>query len=96
MDYPHNIKKLKKQHLLQSVWSWRRQIIANKHLQIIGSKLIIWKHWVNAFRSDQLHNPVRVQRKLTNEHLFVTETSKIRNHLAEDEPDETEQLEVSV
>ena len=30
------------------------------------------------------HNPVRVHQKLTDEHIFLTKVSKMRNHLAEE------------
>ena len=40
-------------------------------------------HWVDAFKWDQL-NPVRVHKKLTQEHIYPDQASKMRNHLVED------------
>ena len=78
MDYSHNIKK------------WRNNIFSSgdteystRKLQYF-SKYIVWEHWIKAYNWDRIHNAVRVHPRLTDEHIFLNKTSKMRNHLAED------------
>ena len=44
----------------------------------------LWEHWANAFRWHRETNAFPLHRKLTNEHLFLSQESKMRNHLAKD------------
>ena len=78
MDYSHNIKKLRNNiHYSGDHESCTRKLQYD-------NLYIVWDHWINAFNWDRCHNCVRIHRKLTNEHIFLTKTSKMRNHLAED------------
>jgi len=46
---------------------------------------ITWDYWIKAFNWDRSTNALmRVHQKLTNEHIFLSKTSKMRNHLAEE------------
>lgn len=78
MDYSHNIKK------------WRNNIHASGDSDFSTRKLkhfenfIMWDFWIKAYNWDRIHNSVRVHPKLTDEHIFLTKTSKMRNRLAED------------
>ena len=84
MDYSHNIKKLR-----NNVYSSRAGPgNDSKRLLQKDNKFITWDHWIRAFNWDKLKNPVRVHPKLTNDHLFLSKSAKMRNHLAEDVLDE--------
>lgn len=77
MDFSHNIKKLR-----NNINASGDHTVCTRKL-CLGSKFIVWQHWVEAYNWDRSHNPMRVHQRLTNEHLFLTKTSKMRNHLAE-------------
>lgn len=79
MDYSHNIKKLR-----NNINSSGDHEICTRKLTI-DNFFITWDHWIKAFNWDRSTNPlIRVHQKLTNEHIFLTKTSKMRNHLAEE------------
>ena len=42
---------------------------------------IIWDHWIEAFGYN-MQNGIRIHRKLTNEHIELSSSNKMRNHLA--------------
>ena len=44
---------------------------------------IQWQMWIDAYQWDK-QNPIQIHRALTNEHLFPSNSSKMRNKLAED------------
>ena len=45
--------------------------------------VIWWEHWEEAFKFNSKFG-LRIHRKLTKDHIYITNTSKIRNYLAED------------
>ena len=77
MDYSHVIKRIRN-NILKSGHSTTH----NKTLYY--NTTICWEHWINAFRWDCDTNAFPIHRKLTNDHLFLTQESKMRNKLAED------------
>jgi hypothetical protein len=80
MDYSHNIKKVR-----NNIYSSRECVGHDCKRQLqFDNHFIVWDHWVKAFQWDKLKNPVRVHPKLTNDHLFLSKSDKMRNHLAED------------
>ena len=78
MDYSHNIKKLR-----NNINASGNHELCTRKLSI-DDKFIVWNHWMEAFLWDRSHNSMRVHQKLTNEHIFLTNVSKMRNHLAEE------------
>lgn len=82
MDYSHNIKKIR-----NNIYASGDHEICTRKLKL-KEKYIVWAHWIEAFHWDRIHNPVRVHQRLTNDHIFLTKLSKMRNHLAEEVLDE--------
>lgn len=77
MDYSHVIKRVRNNTIKSAVGkSYVRNLCYNQN--------IYWEHWVNAFRLDRETNAFPLHRKLTNEHMFLTQESKMRNKLTED------------
>lgn len=76
MDISHVLKKVRnnvlKSGLLKT--STRNLTLANDHV-------IQWQMWIDAFKWDQT-NGLQLHRKLTNEHIYLSTQSKMRNHLA--------------
>lgn len=50
-------------------------------LYFIGE--IVWEHWLNLY-SFSKDEAVSIAHKLTDEHMYLTTRTKMRNHLAED------------
>ncbi|XP_063444845.1 uncharacterized protein LOC134725169 [Mytilus trossulus] len=48
---------------------------------IINDKPIIWEHWIEAFKFN-FQNGFAIHHKLTEEHIYLTPASKMRNQLA--------------
>jgi hypothetical protein len=54
-----------------------------RHLKL-KDKFIEWDHFKQAYVWDISTNPFPVHNKLTQDHIYLTSESKMRNHLAED------------
>ena len=80
MDVKHVIKRLRNNVFNSGITS-----LCTRHLHWKGFP-IIWDHWRSAFHWDITCNPemTRLHHKLTKEHIELTSSSKMRNHLAED------------
>lgn len=77
MDPCHLIKKIRNSVLSSGfLQSHQRLLTVNGHV-------IIWKMWIDAFNWD-LTNSFRVHHKLSDEHIFPTNSPKMRNKLAFD------------
>jgi hypothetical protein len=50
--------------------------------QLTYQKPILLEHWINAFKWDRDTYTFPIYHKLSNEHLFFTQESKMRNKLA--------------
>ena len=76
MDYSHVIKRVRN-NILKSgdTKACVRNLKYNNN--------IYWDHWINAFKWDTDTNSFPIHRKLTNEHFYLTQESKMRNGLAE-------------
>lgn len=75
MSLQHGIKKIRNSLLASRVDSPNRKLRRRQDL-------CYWKHWEDAYLWDQASNPLRLHRKLTDEHIYVTDSGKMRNHLA--------------
>lgn len=78
MDFSHVMKKIRNNINKSGLASY------NKRNLLHGENPIHWNHWKSAFSWDISTNPFPVHRKLSNEHMFLTSESKMRNRLAED------------
>ena len=77
MDYSHVIKRVRNNvNKSGNGTTYTRNLCYKQNIS--------WEHWVNAFKWDRETNAFPLHRKLTNEHLFLSQESKMRNHLAED------------
>lgn len=80
MDYSHNIKKLR-----NNIYSSRASDVEDCKMQLeMGSKYMLSDHCIKAFHWDKLNNPVGVHPKLKNDHLIMSKSAKMFNHLAEE------------
>lgn len=77
MDPCHLIKKIRNS-VLSSVF-----LQSHQRLLTVNGHVIIWKMWIDAFNWD-LTNSFRVHHKLSDEHIFPTNSQKMRNKLAFD------------
>ena len=77
MDFSHVMKKLR-----NSLYSSGTD---DQHKRRIVHPLgfIDWDMFYNAFLWDSNNHTLRIHRKLTNEHFFLNNSLKMRNHLAE-------------
>lgn len=77
-DYSHVIKKVRN--------SLCKSSLAPKSARCLqkGDKYILWEYWVSAYNWDLNCNPFPIHRKLTDEHIYLSTQSKMRNHLAEE------------
>lgn len=82
MDYSHVIKRIRNN--ISSSGDGKMQTSKLTH----QGRVITWDHFLRAFMWDREVNPMRIHRKLTDEHMFLTNTAKMRNHLAEQVLDE--------
>ena len=77
MDYSHVIKRVRNNVVKSGIGqSFVRTLRFNQ--------TIIWEHWVNAFKWDRDTNAFPLHHKLTHDHFFLSQESKMRNSLAED------------
>ena len=51
---------------------------------ILNGKYIHWEHWRKAYFWDISSNSFPIHRKLKQDHMFLTNESKMRNNLAEE------------
>lgn len=78
MDPSHTFKKIRN-NIMKSGFKEG----CTRLLRLKSGCEIHWDMFIDAYRWDR-RNPVQIHRKLTNEHLFPSQSSKMRNHLAED------------
>ena len=77
MDYGHVIKRIR-----NNIYSSGGAEHCTRLLQI-DSEFIVWDHFIQAYKWDKSTNPIRVHQHLTDEYIFLTKQSKMRNRLAE-------------
>lgn len=77
MDYSHVIKRVRNNILKSGDSSTSVRHLCFEHP-------IFWEHWINAFKWDRDTNAFPIHHKLTNEHIYLNQQSKMRNKLAED------------
>lgn len=78
MDPSHCFKKIR-----NSILSSGQEKGSKRLIQLTSGHNVMWNMWIDAYRWD-CKNPVQIHKSLTNEHLFPTNVSKMRNKLAED------------
>jgi hypothetical protein len=74
MDYSHVIKRIRN-NILKSGPKSKRELTYHHP--------ILWEHLINAFNWDRATNSFPIHHKLNNDHIFLTQESKMRNKLAE-------------
>lgn len=79
MDYSHVIKRVRNNISKSSD-------IAGSVRQLFFHQPILWQYWINAFRWDRVTNAFPIHRKLSEEHLYLTIESRVRNKLDEEVP----------
>ncbi len=77
MDFSHVIKRVRNNILNSGTHPHCTRICT------VRSKQIVWDHWIKCYHWDRATNPMRVNQHLTDEHIFLTQELKMRNHLAE-------------
>lgn len=78
MDVSHVIKKIRNNTLKSGI-----QKGSTRLLTLPSSCTVQWQMFIDCFLWDRT-NAVQLHKKLTNEHLFPSTQSKMRNYLAED------------
>ena len=76
-DIKHCLKKIR-----NSVFSSSLSEKAKRSLLLNGHP-IVWEHFIEAYNFNKLHS-FRLYRRLTKEHIHLTTTNKMRNHLCEE------------
>jgi hypothetical protein len=89
MDYSHVIKKIRN-NIIKSGISKH----CTRNLILDSGRTVQWQMFVDCYQWDK-SNALQLHRKLTNEHIFPSNQSKMRNHLAEDVLD-TEMLNLFI
>ena len=56
----------------------------HKRCLMFENKQIIWKHWIAAYEWDRSTNTFPIHHKLSDDHLYLSSQTKMRNHLAEE------------
>ena len=77
MDPKHLGKKIR-----NGILSSGTQPYHKRNLKYKGHS-IHWIHWIQAYEWDRNHNNFPIHNKLTDDHLYLNQQSKMRNHLAE-------------
>ena len=77
MDVSHVIKKLRNSLFASGSGEQHKRRILHR----LG--YIDWDMFVNAYMWDCNHHTLRIHRKLSNEHFFLNNSLKMRNHLAD-------------
>lgn len=76
MDFSHVIKRVRN-NISKSGESDDSNGNQNKCIRTLknGDHLILWDHWIQAFKWDHDTNPFPIHRKLTYEHFYLTPQS---------------------
>lgn len=77
MDPSHVFKKIRNNLLKSGITKG-----CTRHITLKDGKVVNWQMWIDAYNWDQA-NALQLHRRLSNEHMFPTMQSKMRNHLAE-------------
>ncbi|XP_052809219.1 uncharacterized protein LOC128237669 [Mya arenaria] len=77
MDFSHVIKRIRNNILKSGDTKSCTRILHYNNP-------ILWDHWIQAYKWDRDNNSFPIHRKLTNEHFYLTQESKMRNKLAEE------------
>ena len=78
MDYSHVIKKIRNNINKSGSMPYNKRNIT------LNGNYIHWNQWKSAYTWDICTNPFPVHQKLSNENMYLTSESKMRNRLAED------------
>ena len=78
MDYSHVIKKIRNNINKSGSMPYNKRNIT------LNGNYIHWNQWKSAYSCNICTNPFLVHQKLSNEHMYRTSESKMRNRLAED------------
>lgn len=78
MDPSHVVKKIRNNILKSGISKG-----CTRNLTLPNGDVILWQMWIDAYKWDQ-GNALKLHRKLSNEHIFPSSQSKMRNHLAEE------------
>lgn len=78
MDFSHMMKKIRNNICKSGEGNLSKRRLQHK------DQYIEWDHFRKAYLWDISNNPFPIHQKLTNEHLFLSNEGKMRNHLAED------------
>lgn len=82
MDPSHCFKKIRNNIIKSGIKKGCTRL-----LRLSSGEEIHWDMWVNAYKWDRT-NVIQIHKSLTNEHIFPSNSSKMRNKLAEDALDE--------
>lgn len=80
-DYSHVMKKIR-----NNIWASGIKKGCTRNLKLHSGELIQWQMFQDCYTWDE--KCTSIHRKLTNDHLYPSQQSKMRNHLAEDILDE--------
>jgi hypothetical protein len=78
MDVSHVLKKIRNNMLKSGILKSSTRL-----LKFTSHKTVQWQMFIDCFQWDR-SNALQLHQKLTNEHLFPSTQSKMRNHLAEE------------
>lgn len=78
MDISHVLKKIR-----NNISKSGDAAFCKRHLKY-GDTFIEWDHFKGAYLWDISTNPFPIHHKLSQEHIYLTSESKMRNHLAEE------------
>ena len=76
--FQHGLKKIRNS-LLSST-----ELDDSKRTLMLNQKKCLWSHFQEAYQWDLQTNSLRVYHKLTDDHIYVSDANKMRNHLATD------------
>lgn len=82
MDYSHVVKKTRNNILASCIKKGY-----TRNLKLVSGELIQWQMFQDCYTWDK-KNALQIHKRLTNEHLYPSQQSKMRNHLAEEVLDE--------
>lgn len=78
MDFSHVVKKIRN-NIIKSGISKK----STRTLTLVSGHTVQWQMFIDTYQWDK-SNGLQLHRRLTNEHMFLSNQSKMRNHLAED------------
>jgi len=77
MDFSHVVKRIRNNiNKSGNGETFKRNLYFKQHIH--------WEHWIQAYKWDRDTNAFPIHRRLTHEHLYLNQESKMRNKLAED------------